>query len=161
MLNRTAMAENKDQFKIYVDQLKNGHVEQIKEDFDPSFLDVNEPDLKFKGPVHVEGEAYVAGQELILHFAIHALSIVPCKVCNKSLEIEISLPNYYEAIPLSDVPHGIFSMQETLRQAILLDSTTFAECEGNCPHRQDIAPFLKKTSSASPFDQLSADDYKS
>ncbi|MFA6916175.1 MAG: hypothetical protein WC222_07245 [Parachlamydiales bacterium] len=155
------MSANKDQFKIYVDQLKSGHVEHVKEEFDPSFLEVNEPDLQFKGPVHVEGDAYVAGHELILHFVIKALSVVPCKVCNKSLEIEISLPNFYEAIPLSDVPHGIFSMQETLREAILLNITAFAECEGNCPRRQEIAPFLKKTSSASPFDQLSADDFKS
>lgn len=155
------MPEKNDKFNIYVDQLKSGHVEHLKEDFDPSFLDVNEPELRFKGPVHIEGETYVAGHELVLHLAITAMSVIPCKVCNRPLEVGISLPNFYEAIPLSEVPHGIFSMQETLRQAILLDSKTFAECEGNCPHRNDIAPFLKKPSSASPFDQLSADDYKS
>ncbi len=154
--------QKNDRFKIYVDQLHDGHVERVDESFDSAFLDTNEPDLQFKGPVSVKGDVYVAGNELVLHLAMSVLSIVPCTICNTPVEVEILLPNLYEVIPLTDIPHGIFFMQETLRQAILLESKTFAECNGGkCPQRKEITPYLNRPSSASPFEQLQKDDFES
>lgn len=154
--------EKDDRFKIFIEQLRDGHVEKIDESFESSFLGVEEPDLRFKGNVAVKGEAYIAGDELVLHLAIQANSVVPCKVCNAPVDVQLDLPNVYEVVPLEEVPHGVFSMREILRQVILLDRVEFAECnEGNCPHRPEITPYMHKPSSASPFDQLREDDYKS
>lgn len=149
-----------DRFKIYIDQLHDGRIERIDEAFDSAFLDVKEPGLTFKGQVTVRGEAYIAGSELVLHLSLHAISVVPCIICNAPVDVDISLPAFYEAIPLAEIPHGIFFMQETLRQAIILECKTFAECNGSCPHRKELDPYIKKLSASSPFDQLQKEDYQ-
>lgn len=135
-----------DQFKIYVDQLRDGHVAQIDEKADCAFLAVDEERLSFKNPVCVRGECYLAGDELVFHLTIHVVSVLPCIICNDPVEVPVDIANGYEAIPLSSIPHGIFYMHEMVREAILLETKTFAEChEGHCPHRQDMGPYLKKT----------------
>ena len=54
----------------YIDQLRDGHEEEIHEEFSPDFLGIEEKDLGFKDPVFVEGKAYLAEDSLILHFDI-------------------------------------------------------------------------------------------
>lgn len=153
------MTEKDDRFKVYIDQLHDGHIDYIDESFDSAFLGVNETSLSFNGPVTVKGEAYVAGNELVLHLSLKVASVVPCIICNAPVKVDIFLPNFYEAISLKEVPHGVFFMQETLRQAILLESKAFAECNGSCPHRKELDPYIKKASHGSPFDQLQKEDY--
>ncbi len=154
--------EKDDQFKIFVEQLRDGRVEKISENYESSFLDVKGPEFSFKGNVAADGEAYIAGEELVLHLSLKAVYTLPCKVCNAPVDMELYLPNVYEVVPLTEIPHGVFSMRELLRQVILLECKDFAECNGgSCPQRSDITPYLSKPSSASPFDQLRSDDYKS
>ena len=38
----------------------------------------------------------------------------------------------------------------TLREAVLLETPTFAECEGDCPRRKEIAKYLKKPEKTGP-----------
>ncbi len=136
-----------DAFRIYVEQLRDGHIEDIHEKFSPEFLDVNEKELSFEDEVSVEGKAYLAEDVLILSFAVATLAKMPCAVCNRPVKTPVEIKDFYHAEPLEEIKTGVFNFKEVLREMILLDTPRFAECEqGNCPSRKEIAKYLKKPS---------------
>ncbi len=134
-----------DSFRIYVDQLRDGQVEELDEFFSPAFLDVDEKDLKFVDPVYIAGQAYLADDMLVLHLDIKTFACIPCRICNNAVKINIDLRGSYFAIPLNEIKTGIFDFREMLREAVLLEIPTLAEChQGNCPERQVMQNFFKK-----------------
>ena len=134
-----------DAFKIYVEQLRDGHVEKLNESYEPAFLEIDEKDVSFMDPVLVKGEAYLAEDELILHLSIETKVILPCIVCNDRVKVPVLIQNAIQAVPLSEIKGGVLNMKELLREVILLDTPAFAECEGKCPRRKEIAKYLKET----------------
>lgn len=147
-------------FKIFVDQLKKGHVEKIDESFDPDFMLVQEKDLAFEDPIKVKGEAYTAEGELILHLDLATEATLPCSICNGPAKVPIHVKNFYHNEPLAEIKSGVFSMRDVIRDAILLDTPPFAEChEGHCPERKDIEKYLKKPKSPQADSDLE-DGYK-
>lgn len=157
-------------FKIYVEQLRQGHVEKISEKFPPEFLDVHEKDLRFVDPVFVNGEAYLAEDMLVLHVDLKAIALIPCSICNEPVKVEIVLDGSYHAIPLDEIKGGVFDFQETLREAILLETPLLAECnEGKCPQRSVVQKYLKNETTSKingndegyqPFADLDLDQMK-
>lgn len=141
-----------DAFKIYVEQLRDGHVEELDEVYDPSFLGIDEKDVSFMDPVRVKGQAYLAEDELILHLNIETEVILPCVVCNDRVKVPIAIHNTIQAIPLSEVKGGVMNMKMLLREVILLDTPVFAECDGKCPRRNEIAKYLKQEGDAQKKD---------
>lgn len=138
---------NLNRFNIFVDQLKNGHVEKIEEKFSPDFLDINEKELFFKDPVFVRGKAYIAEANLVLHLEVITSAYMPCSICNEEVKVLIKLPYFYHSEPLENIKSGVFSMVETLRETILIETPSFAECnEGNCVVRKEQEKFYKKSS---------------
>ncbi len=134
-----------DAFKIYTEQLRDGRVETITETFASDFLDVNEEDLTFTKPVLVEGEVYLAGEDLILHFEIKTFANIPCLICNDKVLVEVYVPNFYHAEPLEQIKHAVFDFRELIREAILLETPSFAECNGMCSKRKEIKKYLKES----------------
>ena len=133
-----------DAFKIYVDQLRDGHEEDIHEDLPPDFIEVNEKDLSFRDPVKVEGQAYTAEDSLILHLEITTYATISCAVCNAPVSVEINIQNFYHAEPLEEIKGGIYNLQPILRETILLETPQFAECnQGQCAEREKISKYLK------------------
>lgn len=134
-----------DRFKIYVEQLREGHVEKISEKFSPEFLDVHEKDLKYADPVLVKGEAYLAEDMLVLHVDIKTFGMIPCSICNEPVKVEIAIKGSYHAIPLEEIKGGIFNYQEIIRETILLETPILTECnQGKCPQRSSVQKYLKK-----------------
>ncbi|MBA3814985.1 MAG: hypothetical protein H0X29_00375 [Parachlamydiaceae bacterium] len=137
-----------DHFKIYIDQLRDGEMENLSEEFTPEFLDVNEQDLKFVDPVHLHGEAYLAEDMLMLHLDIETNCIIPCSICNEPVKVPIEISGFYHAVPLEEIKGGIFHFQETLREIILLNVPILAECKlGKCPQRSTLQKYFKPESS--------------
>lgn len=133
-----------DRFKIYVEQLRDGHIEKISEKFSPDFLDVHEQDLKFVDPVLVDGEAYLAEDMLILHVDIKTTGLIPCSICNEPVKVEIAIDGSYHATPLDEIKGGVFNFQEIIREVILLETPILAECnKGKCPQRTLVQKYLK------------------
>lgn len=132
-----------DIFKIYIEQLRDGHELEMNEIIPPDFLEVNEADLSFKKDVKLEGSAYIAEHELILHWNIHAEALIPCSICNEKVLIDIEILNFYYSEPVENIKSGIFNYKDVLRETILLEVPPFAEHEGNCPKRKEIAQYLK------------------
>ncbi|MFI5344331.1 MAG: YceD family protein [Chlamydiales bacterium] len=136
-----------DEFKIYVEQLREGHENRIDEVFSPDFLEINEPDLAFLKPVKLQGVAYIAEKELILNWNIWTEALVPCAICNEKVPVEIEIDNFYYSEPLDAIKSGIFNFKSLLRETILLEVPLFTECnQGNCPSRKEVAQYLRKPS---------------
>lgn len=154
-----------ERFKIFVEQLIGGAREEINISCDASFLDVNEESLHFESPVTVQGEAYVADKDLILHFDATANALIPCSICNEDTPVEVKVINFYHAEPLEDIRNGFFNFQEILRETILTETPQFAECEQNCPKRKEIAKYMKtpkpnEGEGYQPFADINLDQFK-
>ena len=132
-------------FNIYIERLRGGNTDEINERFSPNFLDVSDEDLKFTDEVTVQGEAYLAEEELILHFEIAAQGLIPCTICNEDVKVEVNIHNFYHAVPLTELKSGVYNFKDVVREAILLETPPFAECDqGNCGARTEIQKYLVK-----------------
>lgn len=140
------MTFRQDPFKIYVDRLREGTTYSINEEVPPDFMDIHEKELEFFKPIKVKGEAYLADQDLVIALEAKATAVIPCRICGTPVETPISLPRFHHYIPIKEVKGAIFLFDEILREAILLDTPQFAECnDGKCPQRTEVARYLKKT----------------
>lgn len=135
----------KSSFNIHLEQLKNGNHIAIDENVSPDFLDVNEKELSFKDDVSIQGETYLAGDSLILHLTLIAHGVLPCTICNQPVQTDINVVNLYHAEPVDEIKGGIFNFKDVVREAILLEVPSFAECEGQCPKRKELKKYLKSS----------------
>lgn len=133
-----------DAFKIYIEQLRDGHIEKLDEVFRPDFLGVNEKELSFEDDISLKGEAYLAEDMLILNFNVKTKAILPCLICNAPVKVKVLIDQFYHAEPLEQIKGAVFNFKEILRETILLEIPRFAECEGRCPRRTEIAKYLKE-----------------
>lgn len=134
-----------DALKIYVDHLKQGKVERIERALSSKFLEVDEPDLSFKSEVSIRGEAYIADDGLVIHVDIGAEAQIPCSICNEPVLVPISIKGFYHVEPLDNIRAGVFYLGDIIRESILLEVPSFAECGGgNCPQRKVLGKYFKK-----------------
>jgi hypothetical protein len=133
-------------FQIFIDRLKGGEVLKIKESLDPSFLGVDEPDLRFAFPVAVRGKAYLTDSDLILQLDVQTDFLIPCTVCNEMIQSKLKVDNFYHAVPVEEIRGAVFDYTEALREALLIDVPKYMECNnGKCAERATLAPYMKKT----------------
>jgi uncharacterized metal-binding protein YceD (DUF177 family) len=153
-------------FKIFTEQLKDGDIKKIDISCASEFLDVTEEALRFKDPIQVNGEVYLADDAVVLHFDAATIAIIPCSICNAPVKTEIKVNNFYHMIPLEEIKNGYFNFQDILREAILLEVPAFAECNnGQCQHRKEIAKYLKspnrpESDGHQPFADINLDQFK-
>lgn len=142
-----------DRLTIHTESLKNGHVEKLKERFSPDFIDVHEERLEFCDPVIMTGEAYLAEAELVLHLNLATKATIPCSICNEPVKVQIDLQDVYISEPLDQIKTGVFSLADPLREAILIETPAFAECnQGSCPKRKELEKYFKKPLSSEAKD---------
>ena len=133
-------------FKIFVEQLRDGHSEKISENVSPEFLHVNETDLVFQKDVAIKGEAYLADESLVLHLNVATEAILPCSICNEKTAVKVKIDNFYHAEPLSEIKSGIYNFSDALRTEILVEVPPYVECHnGNCPKRIEFEKYMKKS----------------
>lgn len=146
-------------FKIYVDQLRDGHIEEIDERFSPDFLDVNEDGLRYTNEVLVNGQAYLADADFVLHLNAEATAMMPCSICNEKVLVPVTVTDCYHAEPVKEIKGRVFNFSGLIREAILLETPHFAECNnGHCSHRKDLASYLKKESNPASDKQKDGDE---
>ena len=132
-------------FKVYVDQLRNGHVEQINETVSSRFLDFQEEEIRFDDKVQLQGEAYLAENDLIICLNVKTNVFIPCAICNAPVEIPLELKSLYLTVEPEEFKSGVFYFNGLLRDLVLLEVPRFVECnKGNCPQRKEIGKYLKK-----------------
>ncbi len=144
-------------FTISLDQLHEGRKLTLKENLEPSFLEVSEKDLLFPEDIAIEGEAYLAESDLIFHVSIQTTVHLPCSICNRMTPVPIKLLNFYHTEPIKNIALA-FDFRNALREAILLEVPSFAECnEGQCKERENLSHYMakeKKEQNAYPFKDL-------
>lgn len=138
-------------FKIWIDRLTDGKSEKICAQVNPNFLEIEEKELQFSAPVQIEGKAYLADQELIIHLAASGVALMPCSICNEMTSICIRIENFYHAESLESIKGAVFDFSIPLREALLLELPNYVECNGgHCPQRNLITPYLKSEKKSTP-----------
>ncbi len=136
-----------DDFKIYVDRLRGGTVENVEGEYPPAFLEMNEIETRFPEDVSINGNAYITDNNLVLQLNISTCAMVPCRICNKPIRIPIEIQGIYHIIPVDEIKGGVYNMQEMIRENVLLEVPAFVECnEGQCPQRSEIEKYLHRSS---------------
>lgn len=134
-----------DPFKIFVDRLREGSTYSIQEEIPPDFMDIHEKELNFYKPIKVSGEASLVDQDLVIRLEAEATAVLLCSICGKPVEKIVKLAPFYHYVPIHEVKGAIFLFDQILREAILLETPQFAECnEGKCPQRTEVARYLKE-----------------
>lgn len=129
--------------KIYIDRLRRGASETIDLEFEPSFMNVQDKELVFDKPIHLEGEAYLAENDLIIKISIHTEAQMTCSICNKLSPYTVDIKDLTHVIPIDEIKGHIFELPPFIREAILLEVPFVVECSnGKCPERSQIQKFL-------------------
>ncbi|MFT4552885.1 MAG: uncharacterized metal-binding protein YceD (DUF177 family) [Chlamydiales bacterium] len=142
-----------EEFRIYIDRLKDGKTEKLDGSFSTDFLEVKDQELSFSGTVEVTGETYLADDTLVLHFGVKTTTLQPCAICNKACSYTIRVKGHYHAEDTSEIRTGIFDFRNVLRDAILLEVPSVVECQdGKCPDREDIVKYFAKAQDSQKMD---------
>ena len=128
---------------IYVDRLGDGKEELLALSLSPSFMEIDEPDLRFSTPLAIKGKVYLAEQYLALHYEIHTSFLMRCSICNEWTLVPMDLPLSTCAIPVDELRSHLYDCSQMIREAVLLEIPSYVECGGNCPGRAELHQFLK------------------
>ena len=131
-------------FSLNIHSLSENDPIQIDDKFDPSFLDLDEKEIKFKDPVEIKGKIYLASDDLIIDVSIKTYVTMPCSICNEQIKYLLVNKNYIHTQQLKTIKDAVYDYTEIIRQAVILELPTKVECNNNCPERENIAPYLKK-----------------
>lgn len=138
-------------FQIWIDRLKSGQNQLINESFAPDFLDVREEELQLNSPVIVTGVAYLTESELILRLNASTKVMMPCAICNRMIELDLSIKDCYHAQPIEKINSGIYDYRDLLRESLLIELPQYVECnQGKCPDRKIIAPYMREKQKEEP-----------
>lgn len=133
-----------EEFKIYVDRLKGGQVEKIRERVSADFIELGDNELLFDSEVAFVGEAYLAEDELIIHLMMETEVQVPCSICQKMVRLPLKVSDFYHAVPLDKVKTAVYDMQEWVRETLILNAPELAECQGQCPEREALKKYFSE-----------------
>lgn len=131
-------------YKIYVDRLSLGKEQAIEEIVQPKDFPLEDSGLRVASPLKIEGKAYIAQDQLLLHIKAEIDFEVPCSVCTEWTRLPVRLEELYITEPLAAIKGGIYSFEERLREELLLAVPYVYECGGKCPRRSELKKFLKE-----------------
>lgn len=129
--------------RFFLDRIRAQGREVLDTSVSPDFMDIHEAGLSFPDPIKIEGEVYLAGEEVVMALRAETVICMPCAICNE--EVRLPLQNAWTSIePADSFRHGVIDLRETVRENLLIEVPLIAECEGNCPRRKEIAPYLRQ-----------------
>lgn len=128
---------------IYIDRLRNGNKDCIEENLPADTFGTDE-NFHFTSPISICGEAYLAGDHLILSLQMKLDTSLPCIVCNNWTPHAIHIENFLHTESLAKIKSGTYDYSSVIRDAIFLEIPTYFECNGNCSERAHLASHLTK-----------------
>jgi len=129
---------------IALGQLITGGQINFDEQLAPTIFDVDEAELAFEQAVHLTGEAYVVDGNLVVSFSSDATAKMVCAVCNEWCDVPLRSKGCH-TVELADIKGDNWDIAQFVAQELLLEVPTYAECQGSCPHRDDIEKYLRKS----------------
>lgn len=132
-------------FNIYLDRLKDGHVEEINAKIPSDFMEIDDVDLSFPEEVTFSGEAYISEDFLILQLKISTVALLPCLICNEKMNLPVHVDDFALSEKISGYRSQVFDFSNEVRSAIIVKVPQYFECnQGCCPEREAITKFLKQ-----------------
>jgi hypothetical protein len=133
-----------EEFKIYIDRLKDGSVQKVEGAFDPTVLGVAEEHLQFLHPITIDGEAYTTDDHLVINLSAETFATMPCSICSESTTTSVSCDHAYITVPLEEIKGAVYDFGHALREGLLIEVPHATEChEGNCPGRKTLEHFFR------------------
>lgn len=133
--------------RIYIDRLKEGQEQLFHEQVSCSeIFDADEVGSLIAGPVDLSFKAYLAGHELVIEWRkIAAICHVNCIICNEQFDLPVVIEEGRHIEPLSAIRGAVFNPSSLVREQILLEVPSYAECTGGtCPERETIKRYIGK-----------------
>jgi uncharacterized metal-binding protein YceD (DUF177 family) len=131
--------------------LQEDHVQKIQGSFDPSCLEVREPDLSFLDPIEVNGEVSLSDGHVVVHLNASTKAHMPCAICNEMTPCVVRTVDFRYAEPLEAIAGPHLDVNLLLREALLLELPKILECnQGKCPERAAIAAYLASSDKKEP-----------
>lgn len=138
----------KNKLAVYLERLK-AEADSIEEVLTPLELELEDESLHFSEEIAVNGTAYLAEDHVIVQLDVEAKAKLPCSICNVEVTVPVELQNTYLTKEVSEIPGGVYHYSDDLREAILLASPSFTECNmGNCPERSILKAYVKEEKKA-------------
>lgn len=130
--------------RLFLDRIRAQGCEKIDLRLEPDFMDIHEEELAFVQPIAVEGEVYLAGEEVVVALRAETVIRMPCAICNAP--VDVTLQNRWTSVePIESFRHGVIDLREMVRENLLIEVPSIAECrQGNCPERTLLAPYLRQ-----------------
>lgn len=138
------MQDHDHPLRLFLDRIRAQGCEKIDVRLPPDFIDLHEEELVFADPITVEGEVYLAGEEVVIALRAETVIRMPCAICNAP--VALPLQNAWTSVePVDSFRHGVIDLREMVRENLLIEVPLVAECEpGNCPERKVLAPYLRQ-----------------
>jgi DUF177 domain-containing protein len=125
---------------IWVDRLRSGATEAI------------DAQIEVDGsPVQVTGQAYLAGEMLVLQVNLQGRLQIPCKICGEAVKFPLEIRDFYHTEEVSD---AVFDAAPIFLEAALLEVPSVAECAPQCPHRKEMMNNRGESPGFHPFEEL-------
>jgi DUF177 domain-containing protein len=143
------------QLTINLDRLEEGVPTTIEETLAPEAMEPHEADLRFLAPVAVRGEVYLARGALVLTLTCETRIALPCRVCNREVEVELRAKEQRDVEELEEHKEAEFDLVPLVRELVFLEVPQFVECVGGCAERESLESYLhKKENKHHPFADL-------
>lgn len=151
---------------IYIDRLRDGSKDSIEENISTDDILGTDENFHFTSLICISGEAYLAGDHLILSLRIKLDVDLPCIICNNWAPYSINIENFLHTESMAKIKSGTYDYSSVIRDAVFLEIPTYFECNGNCPERAHLASHLtNKTNSidrkTTPFNIYRSKNYGS
>lgn len=146
----------KHELPVFIDRLRDGRMEKIKEELDPKRLDIIDEDIDCKGPVKVAADCYLAEDFLIISMHIEAELTLHCRVCNEPFTCPIVLEKIDQEIPLDEIDDAVFELLDVVREVLLVEVPYYPQCGGDhCKNRSQVEKyFVQEHKRDNPFESL-------
>lgn len=137
------------ELKIYTDSIKNDSKFSFKEIISTHNLLPKESDLIFADTLKLSGDAYLAGDHVMIDLNAQLAVQMPCSICNEPVSLTLKLSHFTHAEPLEEISGGVFDFTSLLISSLLLELPQFIECNGQCPERENLKKYLKNPETSS------------
>ncbi len=132
----------KNRLEIYLEKMQNGGQEVINTSSSPSFMDVDEWSVQFESPISVRGRAYLTHDHLVLHLSAQTVSRIPCSICSEKVDVGVRVPEFCHAKKIGEIKGRVYNYSMLIREAILLETPTYVECDQKCFKREELNQYL-------------------
>lgn len=145
-------------YLLSIDSLKKGDKKRFTLILSPELFQLDEPELRFQNEVHAAGEAYLLQDgDLMLHFDAKTIAEMPCAICNRMSSVSLEVREVYHLVAMANYSDAFFDLRPIFREELLLEIPQRTECEGFCPERSSLTPYLRSREPPSqhfPFSKL-------